>query len=76
MTVVSSKEFISNGDKYFELALNEEIFVKRESDNILFIVKRDKKEYLEPDEDLRRAISGNELKKNMRRAINNFFANK
>ena len=29
MTVVSSKEFVSNEDKYFDLALDERVFVKR-----------------------------------------------
>ena len=42
----------------------------------MFIVSRDKKEYLEPDDDLRKAITGDELKKKMRGAIHNFFANK
>ena len=29
MTVVSSKEFVSNEDKYFNLALNEQVAIKR-----------------------------------------------
>ena len=29
MTVVSSREFVTNGKKYFDMALNEHIFVKR-----------------------------------------------
>jgi len=77
MTVVSSKEFVTNGNKYFDMAMTEEIFVER--DNTLFIVTQasdKKKKYLEPDDDLRRAITGDELKKKMREAIHNFFVNR
>ena len=63
MTVVSSKEFVSNGEKYFDLAENEELFVKR--NNMMFIVSRDTKEYLEPDEDFRRAISAEDFRKRL-----------
>ena len=38
MTVVSSKEFTINDDKYFDLAMNEQVFVQRE--NIMFIVTK------------------------------------
>ena len=61
MTVVSTKEFVSNEDKYFDLALNEQVFVQREKDNVMFIVSRNQKEYLEADDDLRRAITIDEL---------------
>ena len=53
MTVVSTKEFHTNQDKYFDIAMNEQVFVKR--DNIMFIVTREKK-YKEPDDDYHRAI--------------------
>jgi len=36
MKVVSSKDFASNQEKYFDLALNEQVFVKR--GNNMFIV--------------------------------------
>ena len=36
MTVVSSKEFKTHQDKYFELALNEHVYIKQGSN--LFIV--------------------------------------
>jgi len=63
MTVISSKEFMSNEKKYFDLAMTEEIFVKR--DNIMFIVSRvndiKPKKCLKPDDDLHRAITMDEL---------------
>ena len=38
MTVVSSKEFISNDAKYFDMAVNEQVFIQR--DDYMFIVAR------------------------------------
>ena len=35
-TIVSSKEFVSNEDKYFDLALREQVFIQK--DNNVFIV--------------------------------------
>jgi len=29
MTIVSSKEFVTNEDAYFDLAINDELFIKR-----------------------------------------------
>ena len=37
MTVVSSKEFINNEDKYFEMAVDEPVFVKK--GDYLFLVQ-------------------------------------
>ena len=36
MTVVSSKEFVVNDDKYFDLALDEKVYIQKE--NNLFIL--------------------------------------
>jgi endo-beta-N-acetylglucosaminidase D len=59
MTVVTSKEFAINKDTYFDMAMNEDVFVQR--DNIMFIVARagenNKKKHLQDDDNLRRAIS-------------------
>ena len=71
MTVVSSKEFVVNEDKYFEMAINEQVFVQR--DNMMFVVtrvneKREKKR-LQPDDDLRRAISMDEFKERARTVV-------
>jgi hypothetical protein len=62
MTVVSSKEFTSNQEKYFDLAETEEVLVERGNITFLFTRTNDtEKRYLEPDDDLRRAITGDEL---------------
>jgi len=38
MTVISSKEFNTNQEKYFDLALNEQVFIQR--GGYMFIVTR------------------------------------
>ena len=63
MTVVSTKEFNANQEMYFDLAANEQVYIQRE--DCMFIVKLanypKKKKYLEPDDDLRRAITMDEF---------------
>ena len=77
MTIVSSKEFATNDDKYFDMAMNEQVFVQR--DNIMFIVARindTEKHYLEPDDDLRRAITADELLERIYYDIDKKFVNR
>ena len=60
MTVVSTKEFITNGEKYFNMAVNEDIRI--ENDKYVFHLICEpfdmipEQVVLEPDDDLRRAI--------------------
>ena len=78
MTVVSSKEFVTNENKYFKLARNEQVFV--EKDETMFIVTiasgAKKKKYLAPDDDLRRAITADELVERIYEDIDKKFANR
>ena len=65
MTVVSSKEFAINEDKYFDLAMNEQVFVQR--NNMMFIVqnmaqKIEPDVVFEPDEDFFRSIPMEEVR--------------
>ena len=65
MTLVSSKEFAINEDKYFDLAMNEQVFVQRKDSmfivqNITQKVEPDK--IFEPDEDFYRAIPIEEVR--------------
>ena len=75
MTVVSSKEFAINEDKYLDLAMNEQVFVQR--DNITFVVTRSnankKKKRLKPDNDLRRAISMDDFLEKVKKNIHHFY---
>jgi len=63
MTVVSTKEFNTHQEKYFDLAINEQVYVQR--DDFIFIVKRvsnPARTYKEPDDDLRKAITMEEVR--------------
>jgi len=68
MTVVSSKEFATNQEKYFDLALDEQVCIQR-GDNLFYLMYKhademnnnDFEEFLEPDDDFRRAISMDEF---------------
>ena len=60
MRVISSSELRNNMKKYLDLAVNEKIIIQR-GRNATFVLS--KEEYLEPDEDLKRAITGQELLK-------------
>ena len=81
MTVVSSKEFATRPARYYNLAQSEKVAIKR-GKNMFHLIctngyhKNEYDDVLEPDEDLRSAISGEELKKKMRDAIHNYFSNK
>ena len=75
MTVVSTKEFNTNQDKYFRLALNEQVFIQRGSN--MFVVstaEEPKKRYKEPDDDLRRAITKDELLDGLYKYIDKMYA--
>jgi hypothetical protein len=81
MTVVSTKEFSTDQDKYFDMAVNGHVCIKR-GENMFYLsyapveAQYPEQEILEPDDDLRRAITGEELKKRMHISIRNFFADK
>jgi hypothetical protein len=58
MTVVSTKEFNSHQEQFFDLAMSEQVYIQR--DNCMFIVARaiePIRKYKEPDDDLRSAIT-------------------
>ena len=68
MTLVSSKKFRTNEDKHFDLALNDEVCIRR-GDYMYHLVSTPVEEqyppqpFLEPDDDLCRAISADEFRK-------------
>jgi len=69
MTVVTTKEFNSNQEKYFDMALDEQVFVKR-GDYMYHIICSNigavkEQEILEPDDDLRRAITKEEFRERL-----------
>ena len=76
MTVVSSKEFSSHQEKYFEIALDEQVFI-RKGDNIFLLICKNTDdiniyhetsvygEVLEPDEDFHRALSAKDFRERL-----------
>ena len=69
MTIVSSKEFITNQKKYFDLAVSEQVFIKRGRNTFNLMctnvddITIDRMVLHEPDADFFRSISMNEFKK-------------
>ena len=61
MTVISSREFAVNQKKYFDLAINEEVCIKRGKNIFQLIRTNGHNELLEHDEDLHNAITAEEL---------------
>jgi hypothetical protein len=79
MTVVSSKEFSTNQKKYFDLAIDEDVVIKRGSNMFRLMYKPVETQYpeqviLEPDDNLRRAITAEELLERIHEDIRNKFA--
>jgi len=78
MTVVSTKEFNSNQDKYFEMALKEKVGIKRKKYMYYLLhkpieIKYPEQQVLMPDENLSRAISAEELLERIHRDIHKKF---
>ncbi|HHV86361.1 MAG TPA: type II toxin-antitoxin system Phd/YefM family antitoxin [Petrimonas sp.] len=73
MRVISSSELRNNMKKYLDLAMDEKIVIQR-GRNETFVLTRE--EYLEPDEDLKRAISAEELLEGIEADIRTAFRKK
>ena len=80
MTLVSTKEFNTHQDKYLDLAVNEEVCIKR-GDALFYLMYRPLEvQYPEqvikkPDDDLRNAITAEELIKRIHEDKRRNFAN-
>ena len=79
MTIVSSKEFASNQNKYFDMAIKKQVFVQG-GNNMFHLtctnnVDTNGKERLwyEPDKDFYRSITKDELMKGINEDIDDFF---
>ena len=73
MTIVSSKEFATNQEKYFDIAENEQVYIRR--GKCMYIVARVQEHYKEPDDDLRRAVSLEIVKERLQQHVHQLFAN-
>ena len=72
MTVVSIKEFQSNQNRYFDMAENENVYIRR--GDTMFIVTRSPEIYKEPDDDLRKAVSMDVVRERLHTHVNKLFA--
>ena len=75
MVLVNSKEFATHQEKYLNLALHQQVFVKQ-GENMFVVTKAKEKKLLKPDADFHRAISMDEFQKRMHVSIRKFFADK
>jgi hypothetical protein len=80
MTVVSTQDFVANHNRYFDLAVNEQVIVKRGDTTFSIVCNADtmqeKQKILQPDDDFRRAITMEQLREQTYEVIDKFFANK
>ena len=58
MRVISSSELRNSMEKYLDLAADEKIVIQRGRNETFVLMRED---YLAPDEDLKRAVSAQEL---------------
>jgi hypothetical protein len=70
MTVVSSKEFVSHQKRYFDLAKNERVAIKRGGSmfHLIYVPVENSSDYDEisaPDDDFRSAISADEFREKL-----------
>lgn len=72
MTLVSSKEFAANHEKYFDLALDEQVFIKK-GDNLFIIAPSNghprEEVVFQPDDDFYRSITMDEFKERARGVV-------
>jgi hypothetical protein len=77
MTVVSTKEFNTDQEKYFDMALNDHVIIKR-GDNMFivhhFVPDEEPDMIFEPDDDFYRSITMEELRTSAHEHIHQLFA--
>ncbi|MCL2040508.1 MAG: hypothetical protein FWG84_00520 [Bacteroidales bacterium] len=77
MTVVSSREFVTEQDRYFDMAMNEQVFVQRGDNMFVFACTNGYAEpdmIFEPDEDFYRSISMEEVREKLHKVIDKLYA--
>ena len=79
MTLISSKEFVSNQEKYFDLALNEHVYIKN-GENLFMVCTVNEQEepdmVFEPDDDFYKSITMEEVRGKLHSVIDKLYANK
>jgi hypothetical protein len=81
MTVVSTQDFAINQNKYFDLAINEQVVVNRGDYSFRIVLDTSQREQkiLQPDDVFRNSLSAEEFKEGaieiVRRAHHKFYGN-
>jgi predicted transcriptional regulator len=84
MTIINSKEFATNQKKYFDMAINEDVLIKRGKNKfhlatITDNIQSKERVYYEPDEDFYNSITMDELREGVFKFIDELdkkYANK
>ena len=76
MTVVSSREFATNQTKYYNLAVNEEVIIKRGNNMFHLVYRNIGNVNIDDDDDDDDYITIDELRKSTHEIIDKFFADK
>jgi len=80
--VISTQEFVANQNMYFNMAINQDVCIKRDEGmfhiryNPVKEINGKKQKYKQPDADFYRAISMDELRIRTHKVIDNYFDNK
>ena len=80
MTVVSGQEFATNQNKYFDMAMKEQVFVQRGNNmfHLLYTNNDDvaakERIYYEPDEEFYQSISLEEVRDRLHKFIEKLYA--
>ena len=78
MTVVSTKEFNAHQEKYFDMAVSEDVVIQRGENLFIiqsFIPNNEPDIIFEPDDDFYRSIPFEEVRVSVLDHIHNLFAN-
>ncbi|MDR0333545.1 MAG: prevent-host-death protein [Dysgonamonadaceae bacterium] len=76
MTVISSREFISNQKRYFDLAIDEELFIKRGKNIFHLMCTTISDDINDTDDDDSNYITKDELLAGIYKDIDKFYANR
>jgi len=81
MTVVSSREFVINQEKFFDIAEKENICITRGNNRFHLVYQPTQVQYpeqavLKPDDNLRNAITAKELLERVNEDIHNKFVSR
>ena len=77
MTVVSTKEFSTNQEKYLDIAMNGQVYIRR-GDCIFMVAKASGHEetdvIFEPDEDFYNSITMEEVRERLHKVVDKLYA--